>query len=48
MNFASEGAASRAAYLADISPVLEANGIELKTDELPWDRWNQLHRRLSR
>jgi hypothetical protein len=28
--------------------VLEANGIELKTDELPWDRWNQLQRRLSR
>jgi ring-1,2-phenylacetyl-CoA epoxidase subunit PaaC len=38
----------RAAYLADVSPVLEANGIVLKTGEEPWDRWNQLQRRLSR
>jgi hypothetical protein len=43
-----DSAELRAAYIADISPVLEANGIELKTDELPWDRWNQLQRRLSR
>jgi 1,2-phenylacetyl-CoA epoxidase catalytic subunit len=45
---AMDSAELRAAYLADISPVLGTNGIELKTDDLPWDRWNQLQRRLSR
>jgi 1,2-phenylacetyl-CoA epoxidase catalytic subunit len=43
-----DSAELRAAYLADVSGVLEANGIELKTGNLPWDRWNQLQRRLSR
>jgi hypothetical protein len=37
----------RAAFLADVSPVLEAAGIELR-QEMPWDEWNQLQRRLSR
>ena len=37
----------RAAYLEDIGPVLEAAGLTLNTDDLPWDRWNQLQRRLS-
>jgi phenylacetate-CoA oxygenase PaaI subunit len=37
----------RATYLDDVSPVLEDAGITLKTDDLPWDRWNQLQRRLS-
>jgi phenylacetate-CoA oxygenase PaaI subunit len=37
----------RAAYLDDIRPVLEAAQISLATDDLPWNRWNQLQRRLS-
>ena len=37
----------RATFLASVSPVLEAAGIELR-EEMPWDRWNQLQRRLSR
>ena len=37
----------RAAYLDDIGPVLRDAGITLATDDLPWDRWNQLQRRLS-
>jgi ring-1,2-phenylacetyl-CoA epoxidase subunit PaaC len=38
----------RQAYLDDIGPVLGEGGIELKVGELPWDRWNQLQRRLDR
>jgi phenylacetate-CoA oxygenase PaaI subunit len=38
----------RAAYLDDIGPALRDAGIELRTDDLPWDRWNQLQRRLER
>jgi phenylacetate-CoA oxygenase PaaI subunit len=37
----------RAEYLRQVSPVLQDAGLELKTDDLPWDRWNQLQRRLS-
>jgi ring-1,2-phenylacetyl-CoA epoxidase subunit PaaC len=37
----------RAAYLDDITPVLEAAGITLNREEQPWDRWNPLQRRLS-
>jgi phenylacetate-CoA oxygenase PaaI subunit len=37
----------RAEYLRQIGPVLEQAGLTLKTDDLPWDRWNQLQRRLS-
>ncbi|HET6549420.1 MAG TPA: Phenylacetic acid catabolic protein [Solirubrobacter sp.] len=37
----------RAAYLADITPVLEQNGLTVKTGDLPWDRWDQLQRRLT-
>ena len=42
-----DSAELRAAYLDDIRPVLEAAQITLTTDDLPWDRWNQLQRRLS-
>lgn len=42
-----DSAELRAAYLDDIRPVLEAAQISLTTDDLPWDRWNQLQRRLS-
>ena len=35
------------AYLADVTPVLEQNGLTLTTDDLPWDRWDQLQRRLT-
>ncbi|MEA2248380.1 MAG: ring,2-phenylacetyl-CoA epoxidase subunit PaaC [Solirubrobacteraceae bacterium] len=38
----------RAAYLDDIGPALRDVGIELDAGELPWDRWNQLQRRLER
>jgi len=38
----------RETYLADVSPVLETAGITLATDDLPWDQWNQLQRRLER
>ena len=38
----------RAAYLDDIGPALREAGIELEAGELPWDRWNQLQRRLER
>ena len=41
-----DSAELRAAYLDDIRPVLESR-ISLTTDDLPWDRWNQLQRRLS-
>jgi phenylacetate-CoA oxygenase PaaI subunit len=44
---AMDSAELRAAYLDDIRPVLEAAQISLTTDDLPWDRWNQLQRRLS-
>jgi 1,2-phenylacetyl-CoA epoxidase catalytic subunit len=37
----------REEYLRQVSPVLEQAGLKLKTDDLPWDRWNQLQRRLS-
>ena len=37
----------RSAYLDDVSPVLDEAGIRLTTDDLPWDRWNQLQRRLT-
>ena len=37
----------RSAYLVDIGPVMGEAGITLKTEDLPWDRWNQLERRLS-
>jgi ring-1,2-phenylacetyl-CoA epoxidase subunit PaaC len=37
----------RAEYLERIGPVLRDGGLELHTDDLPWDRWNQLQRRLS-
>ncbi len=43
----SDSAELRAAYLDAIRPVLEAAQISLTTDDLPWDRWNQLQRRLS-
>jgi hypothetical protein len=42
-----DSAELRAAFLAEVSPVLEAAGIELR-EEMPWDEWNQLQRRLSR
>jgi phenylacetate-CoA oxygenase PaaI subunit len=42
-----DSAELRAAYLDDIGPVLRDAGITLATDDLPWDRWNQLQRRLS-
>jgi phenylacetate-CoA oxygenase PaaI subunit len=42
-----DSAELRAAYLQDIAPVLENAGLTLKTDDLPWERWNQLERRLS-
>ncbi len=44
---AQDSAELRAAYLDDIGPALRDAGITLKTDDLPWDRWNQLQRRLS-
>jgi phenylacetate-CoA oxygenase PaaI subunit len=37
----------RAEYLEQIGPVLRDAGLTLATDEEPWDRWNQLQRRLS-
>ena len=39
-----DSAELRAAYLEDITPVLEQAELNLKTDDLPWDRWNQLER----
>ena len=42
-----DSAELRAAYLEDITPVLEQAELDLKTDDLPWDRWNPLERRLS-
>ncbi|MEA2227538.1 MAG: hypothetical protein QOF04_1168 [Solirubrobacteraceae bacterium] len=38
----------RQAYLDDIGPVLGEGGIDLEVGDLPWDRWNQLQRRLDR
>jgi phenylacetate-CoA oxygenase PaaI subunit len=38
----------RAAYLDDIGPALREAGVDLDVGELPWDRWNQLQRRLER
>jgi len=43
----SNSAELREEYLRQVSPVLEQAGLTLKTDDLPWDRWNQLQRRLS-
>jgi ring-1,2-phenylacetyl-CoA epoxidase subunit PaaC len=37
----------RDAFTADVGPVLEENGLRLEADELPWDRWNSLQRRLT-
>jgi ring-1,2-phenylacetyl-CoA epoxidase subunit PaaC len=46
----------RQAYLDDVAPVLQEGGIDLHAQrdddrwtygELPWDRWNQLQRRLE-
>jgi len=42
-----DSAGLRAAYVEDIGPVLGAAGIELHADDLPWDRWNQLQRRIA-
>ena len=39
--------ALREAFLADVGPVLEENGLRLDAGELPWDRWNGLQRRLG-
>jgi phenylacetate-CoA oxygenase PaaI subunit len=38
----------RATYLTAVEPPLNEAGISLKTDDLPWDRWNRLQRRLER
>ncbi len=37
----------RDAFLAEVRPVLEENGLRLDAGELPWDRWNALQRRLA-
>lgn len=37
----------RAAFRADVGPVLEENGLRLEAGDLPWERWNSLQRRLT-
>jgi ring-1,2-phenylacetyl-CoA epoxidase subunit PaaC len=44
---AKTSAGLRADYVAAVSPPLRDAGIEMKLDDLPWDRWNRLQRRLE-
>jgi ring-1,2-phenylacetyl-CoA epoxidase subunit PaaC len=37
----------REAFRADVGPVLDANGLRYQEEELPWERWNSLQRRLG-
>jgi phenylacetate-CoA oxygenase PaaI subunit len=37
----------RDAFRSDVFAVLEENALRVDVDELPWDRWNSLQRRLS-
>ncbi|HEX3318337.1 MAG TPA: Phenylacetic acid catabolic protein [Solirubrobacteraceae bacterium] len=37
----------RESFTADVGPVLEGNGLRLEAGDLPWDRWNNLQRRLG-
>jgi phenylacetate-CoA oxygenase PaaI subunit len=37
----------RAAFMSDVGPVLEENGLRLEAGDLPWDRWNSLQRRVG-
>ena len=37
----------RDAFLSDVRPVLEDNGLRAEAGDLPWDRWNSLQRRLG-
>jgi phenylacetate-CoA oxygenase PaaI subunit len=37
----------RAAFMSDVGPVLEENGLSLEAGDLPWDRWNSLQRRVG-
>lgn len=37
----------RESFRTDVFPILEENGLRVEVDELPWERWNSLQRRLS-
>jgi ring-1,2-phenylacetyl-CoA epoxidase subunit PaaC len=37
----------REAFVSDVGPVLDENGLRLDAGDLPWDRWNNLQRRLG-
>ena len=37
----------REAFRTDVLPVLRENGLRAELDELPWERWNSLQRRLG-
>jgi ring-1,2-phenylacetyl-CoA epoxidase subunit PaaC len=37
----------REAFISDVGPVLEENGLRLEAGDLPWERWNSLQRRID-